>query len=81
MELFNTTERVLIVHIKRSGRLIFNGLWGRDASKELVILEQLVVFEDVEDPVNMNDVASHEAADHSKGQSDPENCQLDHCLQ
>ena len=71
------TETVLF---KWSRRLIFSGLRGREASKELLILEQLVVFEDVEDPVDMNDVARDETADHGEGQSDAQDGQLDHGL-
>ena len=59
-----TTESFLI---KRNGRLIFDWLRSRYASKELMVLEQLVVFENIEDPVNMNDVAGDETADHSEG--------------
>ena len=59
-----TTESFLV---KRNRRLIFNRLRGREASKELMVLEQLVVFENVEDPVNMNDVAGDETTDHSEG--------------
>ena len=46
-----------------------------------MILEQLVVLEDVEDAVDMNDVACDETANDSEGESDPEDGELDHGLE
>ena len=77
------TIRALItwIDIEWRGHLLFYWLRGRNASKELMVLEQLVIFEDVEHPVNVDDVAGDEPAHYGEGQSDSEDGELDQCLE
>ena len=77
------TIRALITWIDSEWRrhLLFYWLRGRNASKELMVLEQLVIFENVEHPVNVDDVAGDEPAHYGEGQSDSEDGELDQCLE